>query len=239
MLVLPNGDSGFTPHGTFTVASDPSAQVDLCLAAPAYDRSASGGAVPIAFRHALTRVMFDFNITGTPYPEEADDIFRVKSLTLEGVAGANTFAFDGGLTGGFSWNDLPRSDLLIDRSAEYALSVAGGTLVETELQFPAGLTPNYTRVNGLAAGTLYLIPQPLTGSAMVTVALEVSSDDGANWSDMPSEVVLRLPAETVWPVGATVVYSATFDISRLVAIEFGVTVLEWGSAETSTDFPLG
>lgn len=237
MLVLPNGDPGPLPRGTFTQAGDVSAQEDLCLAAPVYDRSAEAGDVPMVFSHALTKVSFYINIEGTP-DEETDFVYRVESLAIRNVAGSNSFTF-GNAPQGFRWDDLPRTDLG-SRDTDYTLSRLEGELVDDTLIHVSDLTDEtgfdrYVRVNGTSGGQLYLLPQPMAGVSTVEVVIYGYSVDGEGTLTHRTTLdpfVIRLPEETVWGAGDEVAYTATIDITRWDAIiNFNATVAPWGALE--------
>ena len=236
MLSLPNGESSLLPRGTFTQDTDVREQVDLCLAAPVYDRSSSAGDVPMAFTHALSKVLFYVNIEGTP-DEEEDFVYRVESLSVNDVVGSNTFTY-GNSNVGYRWDDIPRSDLA-SRDTDYFLTRANGELVDDILIHVDDLTSEtsldrYVCVNGTSDGYLYLLPQPMTGASTVEMVIYGYSVEGGNLVHKTTldPFVLRLPEETVWSQGSVVAYAATLDITRWDAIiNFTATVTPWG-AET-------
>lgn len=241
VLTLPNDDGNPMLRGTFSVPSDPKAQPDFCLSAPVMDWTVSQGDVPVEFEHTLTRVKFYFNLTGSPY--EGDyRVYRVKSLSLDGVVGTNKFTYGG--TNGWSWDDLPRNNMAL-RTASYDLSLAEGTLNGVDLPYEwdrsaqSGLA-KYECVNEDPDGVLYLLPQPVTTAASVTVQVAAYMDDGTgNWvEDTRAEIdplTVPLPEATVWHAGETVCYSATIDMSWLMELVFSVTVTPW-SDEAKTAF---
>lgn len=241
VLTLPNGSSGPMPRGTFEQLSAPEEQIDLCIAAPVYDRLSSQGDVPMVFNHALTKVMFYFNISGIP-DEEDDFVYRVESLTLNNVVGENDFTY-GNASKGFRWNDLPRTDLS-SRTASYTLTRAAGNLVDLPLIHVDDLTSEtgldrYVCVNDLPEGFLYLLPQPMTGGSTVTVTIWGYSVEAGNLVHRTSlsPFTLTLPEETVWDAGDRVAYSATLDITRWDdIINFSATVTPWGERDINPSF---
>lgn len=241
VLTLPNGESGPLLRGTFGQLTAVEDQVDLCVAAPVYDRTSSQGDIPMVFNHALTKVMFYINVSGIP-DEETDFVYRVESLTLNNVVGENVFTY-GNATKGFRWNDLPRTDVS-SRTASYTLTRAGGHLVDTPLTHVDDLTTEeglgrYLCVNGTSDGYLYMLPQPMTGSSTVTVTIWGYSVDGGvlTHETSLSPFTLTLPEETVWGAGDCVAYSATIDITRWDdIINFSAAVTPWGERDVNPSF---
>lgn len=239
VLELPNGDDSLLPRGTFTQETAVRDQVDFCLAPPVYDRPSISGDVPVVFNHALSKVLFYLNIEGTP-DEETGFVYRLESLTLDNLVGENDFTY-GNAANGFRWDNLPRTDLS-SRSASYTLTRANGELVDDALIHIDDLTDEtgfdrYTCVNGLPAGYLYLLPQPMTGSSTATfIIYGYSVDGGGTWTHRTTleAKVLTLPEETVWEAGNQIAYTATLDITRWDAIiNFTATVLPWGDQSLS------
>ena len=235
ILTLPNSDVSSMLRGTYRVPADVSAQPDFCLAPPVLDWNASKGDVPVTFNHALTKVLFCFNAGGAIYEGE-EHRFRVKSLTLEGVAESNKFTFGGG-ENGFHWDGIPR-DAIEARTGSYALSVEDGTLTGATLPFLSEVEEaegleRFLCVNGVSDGILYLLPQPMTPAARVTVEFcACLYDEGLGiWVEDESipfdPVTVFLPETTVWYAGNTVVYSATLDVTYYIDLEFSVTLADW------------
>ena len=230
ILDFPLREAGM-PKGHFTQLTDVDKQLDLCLSTPLYDVPKGTSRVDLSFRHALTKVLFYFNLNDN-YSEDTR-AFMVKSLTISNVVGENTFTF-GGATG-FTWNNLPRADMS-SRTASYSLSLEDGTLSYVALpsdesrQGESGLA-RYECVNGEDAGILYLLPQPMTGGSFVTVVVSAYEWDAVNsrWNEMPDSemdpVDIYLPETTVWDKGRTVAYSAHLDAG--IPIVFSVSILDW------------
>ena len=234
VLTLPNGDDSLLPRGTFVQETDVSGQIDLCLAAPVYDRASNAGDVPMGFTHALSKVLFYVNIEGTPDNEE-DFVYRVESLTVNDVVGSNSFTY-GNSNVGYRWDNVPRSDLA-SRNTDYSLTRANAELVDDVLVHVDDLTTEtgldrYVCVNGTSDGYLYLLPQPMTGASTVEIVVYGYSVEGGNLVHKTTldPFVLRLPEETVWEPGSVVAYAATLDITRWDAIiNFTATVTPWGA----------
>lgn len=244
MLVFPSDRTSGMPSGVFTQATAVDEQEDFCLSAPALDRRKAQGDVPVVFNHALTKVLFYFNAGGGIYEGEEHQ-FRVKSIELEGLVGANTFYYGG--TNGFRWATLPRSDLST-RTSGYALSTADGTLSDVPLVWEKDVLAEeglnrFTCVNGEEGGILYLLPQPVTSMAYATVTFAAYKfDEGSGeWVedlDIPYEPVrVALPETTVWEAGRTVCYSASVDVTYYIDLTFDVTLADWeGNVITDIDF---
>lgn len=232
VLTLPSSDTQSMPRGRFIQKTDVKEQVDFCLSAPVYDRKKGSGKVPMNFTHALSKVLFFFNLKGERDMSDARR-FMVKSLKLRKVANENSFTY-GGLSG-YRWDELPRSDLS-SRTTEYDLSLADGTLsyvplpYESERESEQGLA-RYEVVNGAKDGILYLLPQPMTGTSDVEIVVSafIYDDTTDTWVEDPLDemepVTITLPEETVWQPGKTVCYSASLD--AWLPIKFNVTLADW------------
>ena len=232
VLTLPSSDTQSMPRGHFAQKSAVSELVDFCLAAPAYDRKKNSGEVPLVFTHALSKVLFYFNLKGERDPLE-ERRFMVKRMTLSDVVGENSFTY-GGLTG-YRWDELPREDVS-SRTADYELSLEDGTLSYIPLPYESERTAQeglerYECVNGAQAGLLYLLPQPMTGVSSVTIVLSAYHWDSVleEWIEYDDAemdpVTISLPEYTVWDKGQTVAYSATLE--GLIPIAFNVELLDW------------
>ncbi len=231
-LVIPASDTEIMPRGQFTQKSDVKKQIDLCLTAPAYDQKKSGGEVALSFTHALSKVLFYFNIANGKY-EGDERCFMIKSMKLCDVVGTNSFTYGG--IDGYRWDQLPRSDLST-RTKSYSLSLEEGTLSYIPLPYAedreseSGLA-KYECVNGEDDGILYLLPQPMTGISYLEFVLSLYSYDSVNdvWIEDPSgemdPVKLMLPETTVWDKGRTVCYSAS--VNAMVPMSFSVTLCDW------------
>lgn len=244
ILTLPNADGNAMLRGTYVVPSDPKEQPDFCLSAPVLDWKASQGDVPIAFGHALSKVLFYFNADGDLYEDEQHR-FAVKSILIEGLVGNNSFTFGG--EDGFRWDTAPRHDMAT-RTASYSLSVGAGTLTGRMMPFVSEVAEEegldrYLCVNGLPDGILYLLPQPLTAAARLTVeyGAYLYDDVLGEWIEdlaVPTKpMTVSLPETTVWNAGRTICYSATIDVTYYVDLELSVTLADWeGNALDDIEF---
>ena len=221
MLQFPLSRSGNLPRGRFTQAMNPAQQVDFCLAEPVFDLTEDSGLVNADFHHALTRVRFYFNITGTLSEEEAALLYRVKSLTLEGIAGSNCFTYDKA-GDGFVWDQLLRSNTSV-RNASYVLSIANGTLVSDACPFVWDVTSQtglekFLYVNSPEQGCLFVLPQPMTHLAKLRLSVGGFTYAGGVWTETRplKEKVILLPEQNVWHAGETIVYTASIDVSQWI-----------------------
>lgn len=243
ILTLPNADGHSMLRGTFNVPADPKEQPDFCLSDPVMDWTVSQGDVPVSFEHALTRVRFYFNLKGLAY--EGDyHVYRVKELSIEGLVGTNKFTYGG--TNGWYWDDLPRNASSL-RTASYSMSIEDGTLDAVDLPYSwdrisqSGLD-RFECINLSDDAALYLLPQPLTSAASVSLQLAAYMDDGeGNWvEDTRAEIapmVVSLPEATVWRSADTVCYSASIDMTWDMEMVFAVTVTPWEVEEKDVTIP--
>lgn len=242
MLELPTSDSSTLPRGRFTQKTDVSQQVDFCLSAPALDRSADGGEVPLVFNHALTQIRLYVNVKGVS-TDVSNLKYRLESVRWDGLVGANSFTY-GGSVNGFHWDELPRSDLA-KRAASYTLTRSAGQLADAALpaigyyEHSTNLS-QYLFVNSSQAGTMYLLPQPITSKGELVLSLKGYTVSGSTWTlyDDHAPVTVKLPIETVWKPGTIVTYTLTIDVNEWKEIEFNVSLTEWGSASHSFVIPI-
>ena len=225
------------PRGTFIQKTAVNEQVDLCLSAPVYDVPKTAGSVPLQLSHALTKVLFYFNLSSEKYEGETRK-FMVKSLVLNDVVGKNSFTFGG--SKGYYWDNLPRSATEL-RNASYSLSIPDGTLSYVPLPYAEDVASEtglnqFVCVNGLSDGLLFMLPQPMTGGSSVTVVVSAYAYDSGTdtWIEDPTDemdpVTIYLPEYNVWDPGKTVAYSASLNAD--LPITFNVTLLPWGTNQT-------
>ena len=237
-FTMPLSYSGM-PRGRFTQKSSASDQVDLCLAAPSYDRSSHTGAVPLSFTHALTKVLVYVNIEG----RRGDGLsYRVSSLSLNNLVGSNAFTYGSGLYG-YTWDELPRSSAAL-RNTSYTETLAAGELSASALPHVDDLTTEtgldrFLCVNGAVEGQLLLLPQPMTTAATLSVTLTSYTVSGDVWTpvETSSPVVVRLPESTVWEAGRQVAYSLTVDVTSWQETRFGVTLDSWAADSKTVVLP--
>ncbi len=242
MLVFPTADTETMPRGRFTQKTSPSAQVDFCLSAPALDRDASGGHVPLEFNHALTKVLLYVNVTGVP-AEVANLQYRLESVRWSGLVNANSFTF-GGSTNGFRWDALPRTDLA-KRNTSYMLTMSSGELSSSALpavglhEHPTTLD-RFLCVNGSESGILYMLPQPISEVGQVEFNLKGYIVSGGTWTPYETRdpIVVKLPVETVWQAGKVVCYTVTLDVTNWKEIMFNVQLTDWGSSTQNFIIPV-
>lgn len=232
--------NGSFPGGVFRQKSSPSEMIDFCIANPVYDHKAKDGSIDMVFSHALTNVQFYLNIKGAVYPGE-DYKYRIKAMTISGVAGENTYFYGNG-TRSFRWGELPRQDLS-RRNASYTLTRAEGQLTEEllphEKDLGAGVTgfDRYVRVNGPEAGVLYLLPQPVASSVKVSFTLTACTVSGEVVTEVKDldPIEVWLPETTVWESGKQVAYLISLDTTTWVETLFRVDITQWGGATYSAN----
>lgn len=217
-LVLPNGDPGPFPRGTYTVPAAVSSQSDFCLTPMVYDRTPSMGNVPFVFYHTLTRVHFSANVYDSEYViGESDWVYRVESVTVSGLVGTNSFSVGKG-TNGFKWDEVDQFDASV-HDASYSVGLGGG-LTSSYLDYTwdvDGLPSEdrYLLLNGSELATFYLLPQVITDSAYVTFELKAYRNSGGSWVDAGFTVEpfsARLTDGFDWMPGTTVSYVATINV---------------------------
>ena len=237
-FAMPLSNEGM-PRGRFTQKAAVRQQVDLCLAAPAYDRNSTGGVVPLSFTHALTKVLVYVNIEG----RKGDGLrYRVSSMSLNNVVGSNCFTYGYGADG-YRWDELPRSETSL-RDASYALTLADGELSASALPHVSEVTGQtglnkFLCVNGSTAGQLLMLPQPVAEGATLSVTITSYSGTGSTWSpvETSSPVVVPLPVSTVWEPGRQVAYALTVDVTSWQETQFGATLAAWTSDSKSVTLP--
>lgn len=215
-LVFPSGYENGFPTATYTPASNPAQQVDLCLAAPVLDRTSADGTVPLTLSHALTKVLFRARWTGDAgtVARVADMGYgvRITSITLSNVRGSNTLHYT---RDGYYWDSPAASALATYATSSYSLSVANGTLMalnEAEAAIPQ--TSSWSSSFVPQEGTLYLLPQALASTATLSVTFGFYKS-GSSLAETFSTAVFNLGnlPQYVWPMGKVVTYSITLDLT--------------------------
>lgn len=230
----------------FAQNDNPALQTDLLVAKPVLDQvDNNGNPVPLSFKHALSKVLVYLNITGERIDKGVYRRFKLNAMELEGIAGSGKLSYDT-TEPGFAWDEIPRSNLAV-RNKTYSLSIASGTLEDEYLEHVDDIDPlktgldRYLRVQKGIGGELLLLPQPLTGKAKLTLHLTSYKDDGAgNWvehkeNDPKMEIIL--PAEVSWEAGNVYCYTLTLDVTYRDIIQFGITIVPWGSHSQTVVYP--
>ena len=228
-------------RGEFSQDDDPASQTDLLVALPALDRMMADTptSVPLRFKHSLSKVLVYLNLTGDTEAHK----FKLDHMSLSGVAGSGKFNYDTS-AGGFTWDEIHRSDASV-RNKTYDLSIGGGTLEDVWLKHVDDLTTEtgldrYVRVQTAPEGELLMLPQPLTSKAKLTLDLDSYKDNGSGvWVKDKDEdpFHLILPAENSWEAGNIYCYTITLDVTHLYIIQFGITIIPWGSYTQTISYP--
>lgn len=231
-LVFPSSDytSGM-PRATYTPSSNVTTQVDLCIAPPRFDRMRGDNPVPLSFKHALTRIRLYVRVKGSRQPEYQ---YRVTNVAMSGLVGTNTFTYVENETMPFRWDTVDGATL---HETGYNLSFEDTQLTSEWVKFigdevGSGVTDPYTWVNAPFNGRMYLLPQPITSSAELEIAVSLYKVNGASatrQSILPP-FKMHLPTETAWESGKTVSYLITVDASKLVVLDIRAMVTDWADA---------
>lgn len=210
--------TGLTITG-FSTQDDVANQYDLMYTPRVIDLDKNSAAtdVPLAFKHALTSVVFKATKT------DADATYTIKSLSVNGKVSTtgnfnqnipNAAATDGTA----SWTDLATAtvktySILADKTIDVAQ--AGTDL--TGANSTAG-----------AATALLLIPQGVDADATVTITY--TKTIGGNSLDATAEIKLvdflvGTTPVTTWAMGHRYIYNITFGANK--PIYFNPTVTDW------------
>jgi len=227
------------PRATYTPAASVTNQVDLCLSRPALNLNytkENTPIVPLAFKHALTRIRLFVRVKGTRLPEY---VYRVTNVNLSGLVGTNTFTYQDNATTPFVWDAITTST---PHDAGYSLTYSATELTSSWVTFigdPAGegITDSYTWVNAPVNGRLYLLPQTITEAAEMEIVISMYKGSGASavlQSILPT-FQMHLPTDTAWEAGKTVSYLITVDAEKLVILDIRAMVDEWDSAGNTHD----
>lgn len=227
------------PRATYTPAANVTNQVDLCISRPALNLNytkENTPIVPLAFKHALTRIRLFVRVKGTRLPQY---VYRVTKINLSGLVGTNTFTYQDNATTPFVWDAITAST---PHDAGYSLTYSATELTSSWVTFigdPAGdgITDSYTWVNAPVNGRLYLLPQPITEAAEMEIVISMYKESGVSaslQSVLPS-FLMHLPTDTAWEPGKTVSYLITVDATNMVILDIDAKVDEWDSAGNTHD----
>ena len=214
-LVFPSGMSvdGY-PKVSYTVASAPSAQEDLVLAAPVMNRSQTAGNVPLVFSHALTQVVFRARWTGEdPFVRRVISrglSVRILSIALENVRGSSLATF---YSGGYNWDSPAPENLATYATETYSLTPENGSLAGlTQAASAIPQVPTYTDSFLLPAGVLYLIPQQLAATSRLRVSYGIFADGSLPEETFEACFEIGLLEQHTWPAGGVFTYSLTLSL---------------------------
>ena len=185
------------------------------------DKNDAGSDVPLAFKHALTSVVFKAKKT------DADATYTIKSLTVNGKV-STTGDFDqsiptpAGTDGTATWKNLATAtDMTYSILADKTIDVAqAGT--------------NLTGVGSAAGATTALLLIPQVVDANTTVTITYTKTAGGSSLDATATIKLNnfldgtaVPAApvTTWAMGHRYIYNITFGANK--PIYFNPTVTDW------------
>lgn len=231
-LLFPSADyTQGMPRVTYSPRTNVSNQVDLCIAAPVFDREPSTEPIHFAFQHALTRILLYVKAIGTPLPGNK---YRITDAIISGIAGSNTFTYVNDVEHPFVWDDVTVSNPL---DGEYHLTVANTQLVaaalnsdETPEHPTSAFYTTYSHINYPLNGRLYLLPQTLTASAQLELAVTAFAGDTQNVISIFPPFRVTLPDSQPWVAGQTIAYKVTIDISRVTVADIKPYIIPWADS---------
>lgn len=238
-LQLPSSDyvKGMM-RATYTPSASVTNQIDLCLSRPALNLNytkESTPVVPLAFKHALTRIRLYVRVKGTRLPEY---VYRVTRINMSGLVGTNTFTYKDNASTPFEWDEITSST---PHDSGYSLTYTDTELTSSWVTFiddPAGpeITDPYTWVNAPENGRLYLLPQPITAAEMeIVISMYKEVGASASLQSILPSFQMHLPTDTPWEPGKTVSYLITVDATNMVILDIDAKVDEWDSAGNMHD----
>jgi len=229
-IIFPSADyTQGTPRVTHTPRTSVTNQVDFCVAKPVYDRLASTEPIHFKFQHALTRIQIHVKALGTPMPSTQ---YRITDAIISGVAGSNTFTYNNDPDVPFIWDAVTSSTPM---DGEYHLTKTKGELVATPLNNtnPSAYDTDYLHINSFDNGRLYLLPQVLTASACLELAVSAFQGDAVVSIFPPFR--MTIPASQPWVAGQTIAYLVTIDISRVTIADIKAMIIPWDDAKDNTE----
>lgn len=213
MLRFPAADyeSGLL-RASFSPSTRVTNQADFCIACPQFDKTKENGPINLLFKHTLTRLRFYVNIKGT---KEANSEYLVSDFTLSGIMGTNTFTYQNNADMPFKWDEATDATKY---KGSYQLTHSGSQLTSSWVKFKSESAgdpsiDDYTFINELDNGRLYLLPQTLTENAKVEFSISIYKSSGENYvlSSVLPPTTIFLPTTTSWEVGKTISYLITLN----------------------------
>lgn len=231
-IIFPSADyTEGMPRATYSPRTSVTNQVDFCIAPPVCDRLPSDDPVHFVFKHALTRIQLHVKALGTPMPGTT---YRVTDAIISGIAGSNTFTYVNDVDHPFVWDDVTVSNPL---DGEYHLTGARTELVSTALNntLPGAFDTDYLHVNSVDNGRLYLLPQILTSSAYLELAVTTFDHDTDDVLSVYPPFRMTLPASQPWVEGQTIAYQVTIDLSKVTVVGINAMIIPWEDAKDNTE----
>ena len=236
-LLFPSADyiQGM-PRVTFSPDTSVTHQVDFCIAEPVFDRLPADGLIHFEFQHATTRIRIYVKVKGNKLPGHE---YRIDDLIISGIAGTNTFTYDDNEEDdvAFIWDEVDGTTPL---DGEYHLTVSKLELKSVWVNFVTDPSDHslstYTWVNGLDGGRLYLLPQQLTSSAKLELAMGMYRDNGGGVYTRTSilpPIEVSIPTAQAWHPGQSVAYLVTLDITNYIVLDITPLITPWVDADNT------
>ena len=210
--------TGLTITG-FSTQDDVANQYDLMYTPRVVDldKNSAGTPVPMAFKHALTSVVFKATKT------DADATYTIKSLTVNGQV-STTGSFNQNiltpaeLDGTATWAPAAKADKTYSILSDKTIDVAQAGTALTGVGSTAG-----------ASTALLLIPQGV--DANTTVTITYTKTTGSNSLDATATIKLvdfldgTSASVDTWEMGHRYIYNITFGANQ--PIYFNPSVADW------------
>lgn len=238
-----NAEPTGMPSVSYTPLSrNVSRQFDLCLARPVFNKTRGSGAVPAEFYHTLTQVWFDMNWTGSL--PNASYYVLIDQIQLKNVIGTKKVYYSENAPY-YSWQ--PDSECTADSTFTLSRSTNGElkTTYQTPGIWASGTLPNLT--DGVfvtvqnSAGRLYLLPQRITTSAVISVTYGFYRKVGSSnilVSSFTKE--MNIPADFDWLPNKSYHFQITVDVGESSPVTMpGYVIYDWensGSTHTVVEF---
>lgn len=218
-------ETGLTITG-FSTQDDVANQYDLMYTPRVIDldKNSAGTDVPLAFKHALTSVVFKATKT------DADATYVIKSLSVNGQVST---------TGNFNQN-IPTPDAL-DGTATWTNLAAATTktyeILTSEAIDVAQAGTALTGVGSTAGATTALLLIPQGVDANTTVTITYTKTAGGSSSDATATIKLNDFVDgtstpvTTWAMGNRYIYNIIFGANK--PIYFAPSVADWNDVALS------
>ena len=225
------------PRASYSPNPDITHQVDLCIAAPVFDREPSSTPIHFAFKHALTRIRLYIRAIG-------DDqggylAYRIDDVIINGIVGTNTFTYQDDADEPFVWDEVTAST---PKDGNYHLTAAAGHLTQewvmrnNSAYDPAVLhdLTTYTAANVSNApnGSLYFLPQDLFTPILEIGVGQYVKGTSTLLSILPP-IRKPLPTAQSWHAGETIAYLITVDVANYVILDITPVLTPWADAENT------
>lgn len=214
---------------TYTLDSNPSKHVDLCVAQAVLDRvpdiNGDGNPDPVSleFQHTLASVTFAANYKGN-LPEGC--FLRIDELTLNNVVNSNTLTYNYSEDSFFKW-DSPSSD----KVGNYMLNIGSLTL-SSNAQLKKDVYTDFVTANGI----IYALPQTInqqgaTVKSSIDVTFSYVKDD-SNRTVIAQFYTSKVLPSSEWKVATKYKYNFTLDVTtaslvHISCVDQGAWMEDW------------